>query len=247
MKNSKDLIKFLKISKLYENSKTKSLDDVSFDIKEKTIHGIIGPNGSGKTTMFNILSKIIFPSSGSIIIKGLKIEDYFLNENLSYISSEIVFPDLTVEEYIFACGYFLELNKKEISDLINNNSIKDYRLKKCISLSTGWKKILQVFTSVNLRKLAKKNSKIIIMDEPFNGLDPLVRKDLLNIIKKLVELEEYTVIISTHILNDLEILEVENVTMIKKGKILYSGPKPKNIEKNYNDLFYSGEASIFEN
>jgi ABC-2 type transport system ATP-binding protein len=228
----KKVIEVRKISKRYGSKIV--LDNASFSVRAGTIHGFIGPNGAGKSTTLNISVRLVLPTGGEEYIEGkLVADDPSFNENLGFIPAEPLFiSGTTVEDYIKDCGYFRDVPTSEISQKITNSPLAKFRYHTCHSLSTGWKKILQVFI------LSLYQPKVLILDEPFNGLDPSFRQELFNALKKIRQ-KGGTILISTHILSDLQKL-ADDITMIKDGKIVYSGPKKD------EDYFVEKGRKLFE-
>jgi ABC-2 type transport system ATP-binding protein len=230
-------IQVKKISKKYRHEKV--LDNISFLVKKGTIHGFIGPNGAGKTTTLSILTSLVVPNSGEVYIDGKSVRnDPNFNQSLGFIPAEPKLPDLTVEDYVLECGYLRDISKNEVLEKLSRSPLFQFRFQDCNSLSTGWKKVLQLFT------LSLYRPKIFLLDEPFNGLDPSFRQSLFNSLKKIKERGE-TILISTHILSDLQKL-ADDITMIKGGKIVYTGKTTADIEKTYDDYFVESGKALFE-
>jgi len=131
-----------------------------------------------------------------------------------------------------------DIPKAEVLRKLASSPLAQFRHQNCHSLSTGWKKILQVFT------LSLYRPKIYLLDEPFNGLDPSFRQDLFNNLKAIRD-KGGTILMSTHILSDLQKL-ADDITMIKQGKIVYSGTKTTDIEQTYEDYFVEKGKGLFE-
>ncbi|MEG7979104.1 MAG: ABC transporter ATP-binding protein [Mollicutes bacterium UO1] len=230
-------IEVKQISKRYGDKTV--LKNVSFSVRKGTIHGFIGPNGAGKTTTLSILTRLVLPTQGEAYIdnKSVAREPSF-NQNLGFIPAEPKFPSLTVENYVLDCGYLRDIPKEQVLRKLVNSPLSQFRHQNCHSLSTGWKKILQVFT------LSLYRPKILLLDEPFNGLDPSFRQDLFNNLKTIKE-QGGTILMSTHILSDLQKL-ADDITMIKRGKIVYTGTKTADIEQTYEDYFIEKGTKMFE-
>ncbi|CAH1755792.1 23168_t:CDS:2 [Entrophospora sp. SA101] len=215
------------------------LNNVSFTVREGTIHGFIGPNGAGKTTTLSILTRLVLPTGGEVYIDGKSvINDPTFNERLGFIPAEPRFPSSKVEEYVLDCGYLRDIPKGEVLRKLASSPLNQFRNQNCHSLSTGWKKILQVFI------LGLYRPRILLLDEPFNGLDPSFRQDLFNNLKS-IRADGATILMSTHILSDLQKL-ADDITMIKNGKIVYTGAKTADIEQTYEDYFIEKGKGLFE-
>ena len=229
LENNTD-IEVKNVSKVFDNKK--AVENATFAVKKGTIHGFIGPNGAGKSTILNSICGLVVFNEGEIFVENKSVlEDSSFNVNLGYIESEPNFPeDLAVIDYLENfVAYLRDVPFEEFKEKFNSSSLVDFKEKKCTDLSTGWKRILQFFS------LSIYKPRIIVADEPFNGLDPTFRKKLMNSFIKCKE-EGRTVIISTHILNDLQVL-ADDITMIKEGKVVYSGPKKENIEELYEEFY----------
>ena len=234
MENEIKAIEVQKISKTYGNSV--ALNNVSFSVKKGTIHGFIGPNGAGKSTTLGILMRLIFPDSGEAYVEGKSVKnDPYFNQNLGFVPADVKFPDFTVKKYVSVCSYLRDIPEEVAMEKLSNSPLNQYQEKKCAELSTGWKKFLQIFA------LGLYKPRILILDEPFNGLDPTFRTIFFEELIKAKE-EGRTVLLSTHILSDLQEL-ADNITMIKLGNIIYTGPKSANIQKTYEEYFIRQEKA----
>ncbi|WNE40564.1 MAG: Linearmycin resistance ATP-binding protein LnrL [Mycoplasmataceae bacterium] len=230
-------IEVKRVSKKYGSKKI--LDNVSFSVEKGTIHGFIGPNGAGKTTTISILTRLVLSNSGKVYVDKKNIDkDPSFNQLLGFIPAEPKLPNLTVENYVLDCGYLRDIPQAEVLKKLSKSPLSKFRSQNCNSLSTGWKKILQLFT------LSIYRPKIFLLDEPFNGLDPSFRQDLFNSLKEIKE-KGGTILMSTHILSDLQKL-ADDITMIKGGKIVYTGKKTTDIEKTYEDYFVEKGNKLFE-
>ncbi|CAG8480444.1 456_t:CDS:2 [Ambispora leptoticha] len=150
-----------------------------------------------------------------IIVRLLVAKDPSFNEHLGFVPAEPLFPPITVETYVLDCGYLRDIPQEEVLAKLNSSPLAAHKNKKCHELST---------------------------DEPFNGLDPTFRKDLFD---NLIHIKKQggTILISTHILSDLQKL-ADEITMIRDGEIVYSGPKTDDIEKTYEDYFVKQKKGI---
>jgi ABC-type multidrug transport system ATPase subunit len=214
------------------------VDNALFEVKQGTIHGFIGPNGAGKSTTLNALLGLVIASSGDLLIENKKVVvDPSFNSNVGYVPAEPLFPrNMRVKQFIEElCGPLRNLPASQVSQKLKTSSLSRLSHQKCISLSTGQKKLLQLF-AIDLYQ-----PKILILDEPFNGLDPTKRTLLANKIKE-VRKQGGTILMSTHILYDLQEL-ADDINMIRSGKIVYTGPKTTDIQKTYEQYFVQGKTT----
>lgn len=206
------MIKITNLSKSY--NQVKAIDQVSFELKPGEILGFIGPNGAGKSTTIKTLLNYIYPDSGSATINGLNIftESKKIKQTLSYVSSEVNFyPDLSIEETIQ-----LSLDIHNIKDHTYRDELfKLFQVeshKKIKELSLGNKKKVSLVAALVVKP------QIIIMDEPTNGLDPLIQKKLFNLLKELAS-QGCSILVSSHNMNEIQ-EHCDRVVFIKSGKII---------------------------
>nr|CAG8528721.1 11827_t:CDS:2 [Entrophospora candida] len=207
---NRKVIEVKQVSKRYGEKTV--LNNVSFSVRAGTIHGFIGPNGAGKTTTLNILTRLVLPTRGQAYIEGKSVDNNpSFNLNLGFISAEPKFPSLKVEDYILDCGYLRDIPQEEILQKLANSPLNQFRYQDC------------------------SKRMILLMDEPFNGLDPSFRQQVFNYLEDIRQ-EGGTILLSTHILSDLQKL-ADDITMIKGGEIVYTGPKTNDIEETYKEYF----------
>ena len=215
------------------------VNNASFIVKKGTIHGLIGPNGAGKSTILKSLMGLVNKNSGNLEIEGKKvIENPFFNQNVGYVPAEPNFDkSWKVGSFIKEfCGHGLKgIPLAEIEKKLTNSPLNQYRSKPCRSLSTGWKKILLVFIAMNLFPHPDQ-PKILILDEVRNGLDPTAWFQLEEKLKEFRN-QGGSILLSTHILSDIQVL-ADEITIVKQGQIIYTGPKKENVEKLYKELFF---------
>ncbi|RHZ36874.1 ABC transporter ATP-binding protein [endosymbiont GvMRE of Glomus versiforme] len=220
------------------------VNNASFRVKKGSIHGFIGPNGAGKSTTLNAIMYLVIASGGELFIEGKRvlspqglkeIGDPSFNSNVGYVPAEPLFPrNMKVKSFLEFVGLLRNIPVSQVTQKLNISSLNRLSNQKCASLSTGQKKLLQLF-AIDLYQ-----PKILILDEPFNGLDPTKRTLLANKIKE-VRNQGGTILMSTHILSDLQEL-ADEVTMIKSGEIVHTGPKPDNIQKLYEEHFIQSQG-----
>lgn len=207
-----NIIEIKNLTKTY--GKNRGIDNVNLSINEGEIFGFIGPNGAGKSTTIKTLLNLIFPTSGEAKIFGLDCvkETSKIKENIGYVPSEVrYYDDMTVKEIIdYAKSFKKNLDEEYVDRLIK---LFDVELsKKIYQLSLGNKKKVSI-----IQALIHK-PKLLILDEPTNGLDPLVQKHLFD---ELITLNKQgsTIFLSSHNLTEVEEF-CHRVAIIKEGKIV---------------------------
>ena len=195
-----------------------ALHDVSLSIKRGSVTGVIGPNGSGKSTLIKCLLGLVRPTSGSIAINGTVLDgssEY--RQAIGYMPQIARFPqDLTVSEII---GVVKGLRKEKAtleSELINRFDLKQALTKRTRTLSGGTRQKLSMVLA------GMYDPDLLILDEPTAGLDPISNINLKDFLTAHRETKR-TVLITTHIMSDLEEL-ADEVIVIIDGRIRFSGP-----------------------
>ncbi len=196
-----------------------ALDNVSITLHKKHIYGFIGENGSGKTTLMRILTGLLYPTSGSFSLFGESREDQIVKKR-KYIGSTIEMPALYPE---YTAYQNLELQRIVLGnpdenvcdEMLKLLDLYDVRNKKVKAFSMGMKQRLGIAMAL------VGKPKMLILDEPVNGLDPKNIAALRNTLKKLNEEKDVTLFISSHILSELFLLATDYI-IIHKGKIIDS-------------------------
>ena len=225
--------------------KRKILDNISFGVNEGQILGMLGPNGVGKSTIFNLITGLIKPDYGSVIIDDKKVNDYPIYTRTTKFKVGYVpqyggfFHALTVLENLQAIGEVLITNKKIRSEKINS-VISKFELEPVIdvkgkNLSGGQKKKLVI----GLALLG--DPKILLLDEPFAALDVLTIKMLQEIIVNLQTYNKLSIIICDHQARDL-LSCVDEAVIISNCKIIASGSPKYLINNSDAKNAYFGES-----
>ncbi len=223
------------ISKSYK--KVKALDDVSFDVNPGELFGLIGPDGAGKTTLFRILTTLLIPDEGIAGVAGLDVvEDYkAIRRSVGYMPGRFsLYQDLTVEENLnfFATvfGTSIEENYDLIKDIyVQIEPFKDRRAGK---LSGGMKQKLALSCALIHKP------KVLFLDEPTTGVDPVSRKEFWEMLKRLKE-KGITILVSTPYMDEAALCD--RIALIQEGKILEIDT-PENIVKNHPKTIYNVSA-----
>lgn len=198
----------------------RALDNLSIQVYEGEIFGFLGGNGAGKTTTLKILMSLIFPTSGTAKILDRPLDDINMRKHIGYLPEAPYFYDyLTAREFLNYCGKIFSLSEQECKTRISN-------LLKLVDLEFAADRQLRKFSKGMLQRIGiaqalVNDPKIVFMDEPMSGLDPIGRREVRDIIRSLRE-QGKTVFFSTHILSDVEVL-CDRVSILKKGKLVGYG------------------------
>jgi len=199
----------------------KAVDQLDFSVTEGEVFGFLGQNGSGKSTTIRMLLSLIHPTSGSIELFGKplnKYRDEILEEVGAIIERPDLYPYLTAKEHL---QLFAKLRNKHVGE----NSIQDTLVK--VGLADRSKDKVQTFSLGMKQRLGiaialLHNPSLIILDEPTNGLDPQGIADIRNLILHLSRESNKTIIVSSHLLSEIEQIATR-VLIIDKGKKLVEG------------------------
>ena len=211
----------------------KALDNISIGVPAGSIFGLLGPNGAGKTTLIRIITQIIAPDEGTVFIDGrpLRSEDIAI---IGYLPEERgLYKKMQVGEHLVYLGQLKGLRKAEVMERIKfwfkKFEIADWWGKKVEDLSKGMQQKIQFVATV------LHQPKLLILDEPFSGFDPinatLIRDEIINLAK-----EGTTVILSTHRMESVEEL-CDHIVLINKARKILEGTK-KNIKAQYKTNTY---------
>lgn len=213
----KNLLETKNLTKLYKDFK--ALDSVSINIEESKVYGLLGPNGAGKSTLLKLITQIIKPSSGDIIYNDQKISQNDLSQIGAIIESPAIYPNLTAYE-----------NLKVLTTLLSIDEDKIYEVLKTVGLTNTGNKLTREFSLGMKQRLGIamaliNNPKLLILDEPTNGLDPVGIAELRELIKSFTN-DGITVIISSHILSEVDQV-ADKVGILVNGKLSYEGENDK--------------------
>ena len=212
-----DLITTNELCKSYSGKLV--IDHVNMHIPESSIYGFVGENGSGKTTIMRLLTGLAEPTSGTYELFGLKNSDpriYEKRKNISAIVEKTsLVPTFTAKENIryFELYTGIELTEKERDELLAKVNLHDVENKKVKNFSLGMRQRL----GIALALVSKP--KLMFLDEPMNGLDPEGIAELRDLLVELNQKDGITVLISSHILSELEKIAT-CYGFISRGKIL---------------------------
>ena len=219
----------------------KIVSKVSFEINKSDIFGLLGPNGAGKTSTFYIIAGLMNPDDGKITLSNKDISKLPMHKRsklgIKYLPQEpSIFQNLTVYENLLGLAELSFKNKKDITDFVSN-SIEEFGLSditelKGRQLSGGQRRKVEI-----ARTLAAK-PKIILLDEPFAGIDPIAIEDIKKVLKKLSG-KGIGILITDH--NVRETLEICNeAAIISNGEIISQGSKEELINDKLVKEVYLG-------
>lgn len=224
-----NLIKCTNLTKKFDNKTI--LNNINLTITENKIIGLLGKNGTGKTTLIKLINDLLTPTSGEILIEGKKPSPE-TKEIISYLP-ERTYLDKTMtikETLIFFSEFYKSFNIKKAKKLL-----KDLNLEEDQKLSKMSKGMLEKLTLI---LVMSRKAKIYILDEPLGGVDPATRDYILDTILTNFD-ENASIIISTHLIEDIEKI-LDEVIFIDKGEIVLNSPTDKLREKenkSINEIF----------
>ena len=202
------------ISKVY--GQQRALDNVSFEVKSGEIVGFLGPNGAGKSTMMKILTCFIPPSNGKATVNGFDVMDQAIEvrKSVGYLPEHNpLYLEMYVKEYLEFIGGLHKLKniKKRVEEMVDITGLTVEQHKQIGALSKGYRQ------RVGLAQALIHDPAVLILDEPTTGLDPNQLAEIRDLIKRVGR--EKTVMLSTHIMQEVEIL-CDRVIIINKGRIV---------------------------
>ncbi len=227
-----NVIKVNNLRKIF-NHHIVAVDDISFEVKENEIFGLLGSNGSGKSTTLRMLATVLEPTSGNINFRDADHDHHIIRNIIGYIpQQDLLYNDLSVVDnlYLFSYSYKLKSaeRKERINYLIDKLELNKYRNSYVGNLSGGYKKRLSIAIAII------HHPKIIIADEITIGLDPDLRHKIWDLLLELKR--EASIIFTTHYLEEAEKL-CDRITLMDLGKmIVYGEPRRIIIDNNCHNL-----------
>ena len=233
------MLKINNISKAFKDKKIVS--GISFEVNAGDIYGLLGPNGAGKTTTFYIIAGLLSSDRGQIILSGEDISAIPMHQRskrgIKYLPQEpSIFQNLSVYENLYGLAELSFDNKRDIEIFIDN-SMEEFNLSKISDLkgrqlSGGQRR------KVELARTLAADPKVILLDEPFAGIDPIAIEDIKNVLIKLLK-RDIGILITDH--NVRETLEICNkAAIISDGKVIAEGNKESLISNEIVKKVYLG-------
>lgn len=213
----------------------KAVDDISFKIEQGSIFGLLGPNGAGKTTLLRMITGIFYSDSGEILFKGSPFKPLEDSEKIGYMPEERgLYKKMKIGEQVVYLARLKGLSKAEATKTVKEWFVRfgmeSWWNKKVEDLSKGMSQKLQFVTTVF------HNPELIILDEPFSGLDPvnanLIKEEIFNLAKRGA-----TIIFSTHRMEQVEEI-CDHIILVNKGQKILDGTV-SNIKQQFKENLYS--------
>ena len=207
----------VKVENLSKKRGEFELENISFELEKGYIMGLIGPNGSGKTTLINLILGLLKADEGEIKIfdKNIFEDEIYVKDNIGFVFDNFNFyQHLNIKDY----KRILKNSYSRFDEKLFNSYIEDFGIKNKSyigNLSKG--EAIKVMVAGAL----SHDARLIVLDEPTAGLDPLVRKDIFKLLQEVIEDGNRSVIISTHITSDLDGI-ADYITFINKGKLIFT-------------------------
>lgn len=215
----------LEVDGLYKSYKDFKLEDISFQLPKGYIMGVIGQNGAGKTSTINMITKLCRADKGNVKINGITYQDnpILYKESIGYVGDEFYYPkEFKVKDIkVILKRFFPSFQEEKFNTFMKQWNLPE---KKKIGEFSRGMKVKLMFASVLSRE-----TKLLILDEATNGLDPVMRAEILQILQDYIEDGEKSILFSTHVLNDLEQI-ADYIVFIDNGKILFQEAKDELIE-----------------
>ena len=220
------MLKVSHVTKYYDDFR--AVNDLSFEIKEGEIFGLLGVNGAGKTTTFRMIMGLLDKTEGEITLDGKKI-DYSLTDQIGFLTEErSLITSKTVLEQAIYYGVLKGLTEKEVEEKLDEYldefNIKEYKNKKIKELSKGNQQKIQFIISI------LHSPRLLILDEPFSGLDPINVEMFKKVILRLKK-NKTMIIFSSHMMEHIEYF-CDSLVILVKGSTVLEGKLTK-IKEDY--------------
>lgn len=214
------VIETFELTKKFSRGKIIALNQVSLTVEKGQIFGLLGPNGAGKTTLIKILLGILYPTAGTAKVLGQPLKDYRIKEKIGYLPENHHFPEfLKGGEVLDYWGRMtglgrvqLEQNKRRLLKLVRMEEWQNTKLKK---YSKG------MLQRLGLAQAMLNDPEILFLDEPTDGVDPIGRKEIRDILLQLKD-EGKTIFLNSHLLSEVEMI-CDEVAILDKGQLVKRG------------------------
>ena len=223
------------ISKSYKD--VKALNNISLDVKDGELFGLIGPDGAGKTTLFRVLTTLLLPNEGhaSVVDHDVVVDYKYIRNHVGYMPGRFsLYQDLTVEENLNFFATIFGTTIEENYDLIKDIyvQIEPFKKRRAGKLSGGMKQKLALCCALIHKP------KVLFLDEPTTGVDPVSRKEFWEMLKRLQQ-KGITILVSTPYMDEAALCD--RIALIQGGEILEIDT-PQEIVKNFPKKLYNVKA-----
>lgn len=232
------IISVRNLKKSYNKGKVRALNGFSFDVEEGEIYGLIGPDGAGKTTLFRILTTLLLADEGSADVDGLDVVKQYkeIRQRIGYMPGKFsLYQDLSVEENLKFFATIFNTTIEENYTLIENiyKQIEKFKTRKAGKLSGGMKQKLALCCALI------HSPRVLFLDEPTTGVDPVSRKEFWEMLKKLKEQHGISIVVSTPYMD--EAMMCDRIALIQGGEFMQID-SPQGIIEKYSDTLWTVTA-----
>lgn len=201
-------IKLEHVSKKY--GRHTAVNDVSITLSSGRIYGLIGPNGSGESTTLKMMAGLLFPTSGFVKVDEEQVTREMVRQTAYLTELDMFYPHFTVKDMVnFYQSQFPDFHTEQVYKLLNEMQLNPE--KKIKKLSKGNRGRLKIVLALARR------ADVILLDEPFSGLDPMVRDSIVNSLVSYIDFEQQIVVIATHEIDEIETL-LDEVIILANGE-----------------------------
>lgn len=222
----KNIIETKNLSKKFKQEQV--LNEVTIHVRKQSVYGLLGPNGAGKSTLLKLITGVLKPTHGDILVEGRSWQRSDLKMIGSMIEGPAIYDNLTAYENLKVLALLLQLPKNRIDEVL-----------KIVGLSQTGKKVAKHFSLGMKQRLGigmalLNNPQLLILDEPTNGLDPIGIQELRELIRTFPE-KGITVILSSHMLSEVQQV-ADDIGIISQGQLGFEGKNNQN-EHDLEALF----------
>lgn len=221
----KEILKTDNLCKYFK--KQKAVDNVSITVRENSIYGLLGPNGAGKSTTLKMITGMLRPTNGKVIFNGHDWTRKDLEQIGALIETPPLYDNLSAAENLEVRAKLLGVPKARIDEVLEIVDLQNTGRKKAGQFSMGMKQRLGIAIAL------LNNPKLLILDEPTNGLDPIGIQELRSLIRSFPS-QGITVILSSHILSEVQLI-ADDIGIISNGILGYEGQMNK--DEDLENLF----------
>ena len=230
-----DIITVSKLRKSYRKGQVQALRGLNFTVDEGEIYGLIGPDGAGKTTLFRIMATLLLPDEGTVSVDGLDVvRDYkAIRRRIGYMPGRFsLYQDLSVEENLSFFASIFHTSIEENYDLVKDiyGQIEPFKTRKAGKLSGGMKQKLALSCALI------HAPRVLILDEPTTGVDPVSRKEFWEMLKRLRLQHGITIIVSTPYMDEAG--QCDRIALMQDGEFLRLDT-PSGIVGAYTDTLWA--------